>query len=59
MEKKVYGGGEKPAEPEDDSPRTQEIIDTFDQAMKKEPDAPEPTDPMELLDLMNGEDADD
>ena len=62
MEKKVYG--EKPAEekepaaPVDDSPRTQEILDTFDQAMKQEPQAPEATDPMELLDLVNGEDDD-
>lgn len=63
MEKKVYGADQQPpAEPapaKDDSPRTQEIIDTFDRAMKAEPEPPAPTDPMELLDLMNGEDTDD
>ena len=58
MEKKVYGkeADEKPA---DDEPQTQEMLDTFDRAMKAEPEAPAPTDPMELLDLVNGEDQDD
>lgn len=61
MEKKVYGGesAEEPQPVTDDSPRTQEMLDTFDRAMKTEPEKPEPTDPMELLDLMNGDDDDE
>ena len=66
MEKKVYGKEEQPepeaqpiAEAQDELPRTQELLDAFDKAMKAEPPAPEPTDPMELLDLVNGEDEDE
>ena len=40
----VYGGTHR---------LTAEMLDTFDRAMKAEPEAPAPTDPMELLDLVN------
>ena len=59
MEKKVYGSNEQSEEkPAPERPRTQEMLDTLEQAMKAEPEAPAPTDPMELLDLVNGEDED-
>lgn len=59
MERKVYGSQKPAEETEDDTPRTQEILDTFDRAMKNEPETSAPTDPMELIDLMNEDDEDD
>lgn len=59
MERKVYGKEDIPAEPQDDAPPAQEILDTLAAASKAEPQQAEPTDPMALLDLMNGEEQDD
>lgn len=60
MERKVYGKEEQPAEEaRDNTPRTREILDTLEEATKAEPQKAEPTDPMELLNLMNEEEQDD
>ncbi len=58
-DKKAHGK-EQPAEnAPDDGLRTQELLDTLDQATKQAPEEEGTTDPMELLNLMNEEEQDD